>query len=121
MKIFATILFLSTLAVASGCQSNEPVETVEPASLGLPSGAVAAAEAINEATLKPHIAILSDDLMMGRAPASDGDRIARKYLADQLEALGYSPGVQDESWEQRFDIVSIVSSEPPEWRFEMEG
>ena len=121
MKIPATIVCIIALAAASGCQSNEPVETIEPSSLGLPSGAVAAAEAINEARLKPHIAILSDDLIMGRAPASDGDRIARTYLANQLEALGYSPGAEDESWEQRFDIVSIVASEPPEWRFEMEG
>ncbi|HLE57417.1 MAG TPA: peptidase M28, partial [Rhodothermia bacterium] len=71
--------------------------------------------------MKPHIAILSDDLMMGRAPASDGDRIARSYLADQLKALGYSPGAEDESWVQRFDIVSVISSEPPEWSFRKEG
>jgi len=118
---------ISTIAVVClvgtsfvGC--SKPHEDVPhaQAALDLPAGAMEAAAAIDVSTLKKHIAVLSDDLLKGRAPSSDGDRMSRSYLADQLKALGYSPGAE-EGWEQRFDVVGITSTDPPVWQFEREG
>ncbi len=123
MRSIATAIWMSLFVALTtfGCRSPEPVEPTTPASIGLPEGALEAANQITEGVLKAPIVVLSDDLMKGRAASSDGDRLARSYLANQLDELGYSPGSEDGGWEQRFDIVGITSSEPPEWTFEKGG
>lgn len=120
MRSIATAIWMSLFVALTtfGCRSPEPVEPTTPASIGLPEGAIEAANQITESVLKTPIVVLSDDLMKGRAPSSDGDRLARSYLANQLGELGYSPGSEDGGWEQRFDIIGITSREPREWTFE---
>ena len=39
----------------------------------------------------------------GRGPGSRGDVAARRYIAEQMAALGLIPGAADGSWEQPFD------------------
>ena len=82
------------------------------------AAAQTAAESIDEATLRGHIATLASDEMGGRGPGSDGDRMARAYLVEQMKALGLEPGGADGSWEQPFDIVGITSKVPETWSFE---
>ena len=48
------------------------------------------APVINENTLRAHIKYLSDDLMEGRGPGARGGELAAKYIAAQLEALGFA-------------------------------
>jgi len=60
---------------------------------------------------------ISDDRYEGRGPGSHGDEAARKYLAEQLAALGLEPGAADGSWEQAFDLVGVNATQPDSWTF----
>ena len=46
---------------------------------------------IGAAQIRAHLAFLSDDLLAGRAPATDGGRIAAQYVASQLLHAGVQP------------------------------
>lgn len=80
----------------------------------LPEGALEAAETIDRAALRAPIRFLADDLLGGRGPATEGDRLTRLYLATELEQLGLEPAF-DGSWQQPFDVVGITSSTPDTW------
>lgn len=54
--------------------------------------------------------------MGGRAPGSEGDRLAREYLADRLEESGFQP-LFEGAWHQPFEIVGITTSMPGSWTF----
>ncbi len=80
----------------------------------------AARERIDAASLAAPVRFLSADALEGRGPGSPGDRLARLYLATELEALGLQPGagtVGAPSWEQPFPMVGIASQAPPTWEF----
>jgi Zn-dependent M28 family amino/carboxypeptidase len=88
------------------------------------------ASGIDAATLAAPVRFLSSDELEGRAPGSRGDRLARLYLATQLEALGLLPGGQggkgnrgpgSGSWEQAFPMIGIQSTAPPTWDFSGPG
>lgn len=111
------VFLLGLVLSLTGCDRSQTPESPNPVEMALPEGALEAAQVISEENLKPHITILSDDLLQGRQPASDGDRRARAYLASQLEELGYSPGAEGGQWEQRFAIMGISSTEPELWSF----
>jgi Zn-dependent M28 family amino/carboxypeptidase len=119
-KMTLMALVMSFALVIGACQpSSTTVEEPEAAaSLDLPSGVEAAAEAINEETIKAHIATLSSDEFEGRGPASPGDEKARQYLEDTMASMGLEPGAQDGAWQQRFPILSITSEAPEAWSFE---
>jgi len=84
----------------------------------LPEGALEAAQAIDTDVLRSSVRFLASDLLGGRGPASEGDRLARLYLATELESLGFTPGFGD-SWEQPVDVVGITSKAPETWSFEV--
>ena len=63
---------------------------------------------------------IADDRYEGRGPGSPGDEMARRYLADEMAALGLLPGADDGSWQQTFDLVGINASQPASWTFEGE-
>ncbi|MFP3940612.1 MAG: M28 family peptidase [Thermoanaerobaculia bacterium] len=86
----------------------------------VPPGADEAVEAITTDALRAPIRFLSDDLLGGRGPATDGDRLARLYLATELESLGLEPAF-DGSWQQPFDIVGIRARVPDSWSFQADG
>ena len=83
----------------------------------LPSGTERAEAAITEDGLRAAIRFLSDDLLEGRGPGSRGDALARRWIASELEEMGYRPGGADGSWEQPFEMVGVTAASPPEWRF----
>jgi hypothetical protein len=72
----------------------------------------AAAARITPELLRSHVRFLSDDLLEGRGPATRGDRLAQRYIATQMEALGLQPGAPDGTWYQPFDIVGVTSHSP---------
>ena len=54
--------------------------------------------------LKSHVGFLADDKLEGRRAGSNGEKIAREYIADQFRAIGIQPkGSQD--YFQPFEIV----------------
>ncbi len=76
-----------------------------------------AAQQIQGDYMRGIVAEISDDRYEGRGPGTSGDVAARKYLAEQLAALGLQPGAEDGSWEQPFDLVGVNSSQPKTWTF----
>jgi Zn-dependent M28 family amino/carboxypeptidase len=85
--------------------------------LALPAGAEAAAAAIEAGYLEAAIAHLASDSLGGRGPATGGDRAARRYLVQQLQAAGCEPDAPGGAWEQPLDLVGITSHMPPVWSF----
>ncbi len=73
--------------------------------------------AITAEELRTDIAALSSDEMGGRGPGSEGDRMARQYMIEQMQAIGLEPGGPNGSWEQPFEIVGVTSEVPETWTF----
>ncbi|MCE1228202.1 MAG: M28 family peptidase [Firmicutes bacterium] len=57
----------------------------------LTAALVAQTPAIQEGTLRGHMAFLADDLLEGRGPGTRGGYLAAKYLETQLQILGMKP------------------------------
>jgi len=87
------------------------------AAAGLPAGFDTAAPTITESGLIAPIRFLSSDLLGGRGPGSEGDQLARAYLASELEAMGLEPGAADGSYEQRFPMIGLDAKPPKTWTF----
>jgi Zn-dependent M28 family amino/carboxypeptidase len=81
----------------------------------------AAAARITEAEISGHIRFLADDLLEGRFPGTRGDEIALRYLATQLETMGYRPGTLDPdghpAWFQRVPLEKFTATLPQELTF----
>src|SRR5882672_2769957 len=107
--LLATIALPLSAALAA-------VSTYQPA-----SDAKRAAEAIRADTLLGHIRFLSSDLLEGRGPASNGDRLAQAYIAAQFEAEGLKPAGPDGSWLQELDLVGVNSGAPAAIQFDNGG
>ena len=104
-------LIVVTVLVSSGAAAQYP----------LPAGAEQAAEQIRRATLEAPIRFLASDLLEGRGPASDGDRLTQLYLATEMQSIGLEPGGPNGSWYQPFDIVGIDAKVPDNWTFRSRG
>lgn len=87
-------------------------------------------QTISGPTLAAHVQYLASDALGGRGPGSPGDAAARDYLVQQLQAMGYSPGVRKTSatfsdgqakgqymWQQPVPLVGINTQQPSTWRF----
>ncbi len=125
------------IAVALGGCGQRDSDPVEPVAAPAPAPAVAPAEeadaspftatakaaagSISGEDMKHWVATLSSDDIGGRGPGSDGDRMARQFIATELEKLGYQPGAADGSWEQSFDLVGINATVPETWQFDRDG
>ncbi|MCW8985324.1 MAG: hypothetical protein OQK55_08275, partial [Thermoanaerobaculales bacterium] len=90
------------------------------APLGLSDDAAAAAEVITESALLESVTQLASDEMMGRGPGTEGDRLARGYLAQRLEAAGYGPAFGENGYEQPMSMVGVTSQVPESWTFRSE-
>lgn len=64
-------------------------------------------KAISEESVRTHIEFLSDDLLMGRAPGSEGSIMAQRYIEEEMLQLGLQPGIEDTSFCQPFEIVKM--------------
>jgi hypothetical protein len=78
----------------------------------------AAAARITAPEISGHTRFLSDDLLEGRFPGTRGDEIAIRYLATELETMGYHPAATGadgkSSWFQPVPLVRHTASVPPE-------
>ncbi len=78
---------------------------------GAEAGSDAPAEAlITEQLLRDHVTYLSSDELQGRGVGTDGDRMARAYIARELAEVGCRPGAANGGWEQPVPILGIQST-----------
>ena len=122
LTILVAIVMATALA-ACGKQAATPDATADQSSSGtmdMAGGNPAAEKAalqIQGDYMRGIVAEISDDRYEGRGPGTRGDVAARKYLAEQMAALGLQPGAADGSWQQPFDLVGINASQPKTWMF----
>lgn len=69
--------------------------------------AAPAVKPIDASELRGHIKFLASDLLEGRGPATQGDRLAQQYVASQFEAMGLEPGAADGGWVQEVELVGV--------------
>ena len=99
----------------TGAQSAAPA--AEAASRITPQ-MESAAQAITGEKIRRVIAEISDDRYGGRLPGSEGDVLARRYIAAELQRIGFAPGSPDGGYEQPIELVGVNAEMPPVWRFE---
>jgi peptidase M28-like protein/PA domain-containing protein len=71
-----------------------------------------AAARITAAEISGHLRFLSDDQLEGRKPGTPGDLLAMKYLASQLEVLGYQPAGDKGSYFQAVPLIELHGQVP---------
>lgn len=64
--------------------------------------------AIRAEALSAHMRFLADDLLEGRDTGSRGHAVAARYLAAQLQALGYQPAGERGSWLQTVPFIGMT-------------
>ena len=72
---------------------------------------------ITAAEISGHLRFLSDDQLEGRKPGQPGDELAIKYLASQLEAMGYAPAGDNGSFLQAVPLVELHAEAPKDFTF----
>ena len=100
-------------ASAADAQVTTGVAPAEPDAAPLATGLEAAVAAISADRLKAHIDRLASDELGGRTPGSQGHRLAREYLIEQLEASGIEPFGDDGTY------VHSYPTDGRDGRFEM--
>lgn len=120
MNSISKIVLIVVSSLLFACSKQEPGLESELAGAALEGGDSAAEQAslqIEDNYMREIIAEISHDSYEGRGPGSRGDEKTRKYLAEQLAALGLEPGAAEGRWEQPFDLVGVSASQPDEWVF----
>lgn len=120
MKKISVILFVATGFLLFGCGNDDAgTGTAVPVAdtAGASSSAEQAALQIQDNYMRGIIQEISQDSYEGRGPGSRGDDKTRKYLAEQMAALGLEPGAADGGWDQAFELVGVNSAQPDEWVF----
>jgi Zn-dependent M28 family amino/carboxypeptidase len=103
---FVIIVFGACAIAACGSGSDETA----------PSGAAPAAvekkiselPAIDVNRVLDHIKRLASDEFEGRLPGSKGEDITVKYISEQYQAVGLTPGNPDGTWVQKVPLVGIT-------------
>ena len=108
-KILVLWMFVSAVML-QGCSGGGGA--TEEGGLVFSKAEAEAASAMTADLVLEDVARLSADEMEGRAPGTEGDRKARKYLAGRLEELGFEPGFGENGWEQPFSIVGVTTDVP---------
>src|SRR5215510_2864780 len=106
---FLTLLFLALSSRAA------PAHSAASLSRKLTAAEKAAAARITAAEISGHTRFLSDDLLEGRFPGTRGDEVATRYLATELETMGFRPGAEADgksSWFQKAPLVRHTVSVP---------
>lgn len=78
-------------------------------------------QTISGPMLAAHVKYLASDALGGRGPGSPGDAATRDYLVQQLQAMGFAPGVRQTKgrykWQQPVPLVGINTQQPDTWTF----
>ena len=114
MRQLATLVF-SILVLFPGCRGAG--DKGPSGAVVLPDDAADAVEAISEAALRESVTRIASDEMMGRAPGTEGDRLARAYLAKRLQGAGFQPAFGEDGWEQPMKMVGVTTKLPEKWTF----
>jgi len=85
-----------------------------------PAEKIAAAH-VTANEISAHIRFLADDLLEGRKPGQPGDELPIKYLASQIEALGYQPAGDNGSFLQAVPLVELATDVPHDVTFRSGG
>jgi Zn-dependent M28 family amino/carboxypeptidase len=113
------LLAAASTAFASTSFAADPAPARAP---GFSATERAAAARITAAEISGHTRFLADDLLEGRFPGARGDELAEKYLAAQLEVIGYRPGATGAdgkpSWFQQVPLVKYTATVPGEMVFQ---
>jgi len=112
---FLMVMFLLTFQACG--RQDTPAGQVKEENTIAPITPEKAAQIIDSDLLRNIVARISSDEFEGRGPGSRGDVAARKYITDQLAALGFEPGAAGGSWEQSMDLIGITSHVPDAWDF----
>lgn len=124
VRLFCSLIPLALLSACGGEEGPQPAapeaagntpSVSDPALLQMSEAAVGA---ITPDYLRAMTLELSDDRYGGRAPGSEGDLLTREFLAKALADLGFEPGGDNGSYEQRFNLVGLNTQQPATWRFE---
>jgi hypothetical protein len=99
------------LSVAAACGGGSPEADLYS------EAALLASQTITAQGLRKLTAEISRDEFEGRGPGSEGDRLARLYLAEQMSALGFVGGAADGGWQQPFELIGLTSGQPDTWEF----
>jgi Zn-dependent M28 family amino/carboxypeptidase len=94
---------------------------VAPTPPGSPDDLAEAEAVITAAALRESVTRIASDEMMGRGPGTEGDRLAREYLAGRLEAAGFSPAFGEYGWNQPVPMVGVTTKLPERWDFRNES
>ena len=109
------LLAFLCLALSPQAAPNRSATSVSPK---LTTAEKAAAARITAAEISGHTRFLADDLLEGRFPGTRGDEIAIRYLATELETMGYRPAATGadgkSSWFQQVPLIRHTASVPPE-------
>jgi hypothetical protein len=110
-----SLSWMAPVLIASGIASAQPASETRGGSSvarSLSAAEKAAAARLSTREISAHIRFLSDDLLEGRAPGSRGERLAARYTAAQLEALGFEPAGDRGSFFQKVPLVGITPTLP---------
>jgi Zn-dependent M28 family amino/carboxypeptidase len=109
LRLFPVAVVLSCLIATGDAQ--------EPPRDGFSAEEEAAAEVIDEATLRGHIRFLADDLLEGRGPGSRGDDLTQLYLSTQFKSFGLKPAAAGGTWIQPVPLVGVRTHPPAQVTF----
>jgi Zn-dependent M28 family amino/carboxypeptidase len=96
MNLKPVYLFALILVFTIACTSEDKIKT--------------ALEVITEESIAEHVRVLADDSFMGRAPATEGERMTVEYIISQYEKIGLEPGMPDGSWIQMVPVIGQTTS-----------
>ncbi len=85
--------------------------------LDLPAGFDTAEQTIQPDRLLADVGSIAGDAFEGRGPGSEGDRMARQFLAGRLAEIGFEPLFEGTSWEQAVEIVGLTVQNPVDLAF----
>jgi hypothetical protein len=112
-----TVIVLPVLFLITACNGRGSDRVLK----GLPDDAETAAGVITASALLETVTRIASDEMMGRGPGTEGDRLARAYLAHRLEGAGYAPAFGENGYEQPMSMVGVTTELPERWTFRDAG
>ena len=118
IKRISLVLLAAVGIAACDRDADTSAQSAAPPASRLTPQMESAAQTINGEKIRRVIAEISDDRYGGRLPGSEGDLLARRYIAAELQRIGFAPGSPDGGYEQPIELVGVNSEMPPVWRFE---
>lgn len=97
------------LSLALACSKDTPTTPPGGAAGTTNAGSDATVLVVEADAVRPHIELLADDKLAGRAPGTEGDTATQDYVQQAFEAAGLR-GAFDGSFRQPFEVVDGVQT-----------